>query len=215
MLPLNRRGHTRFAVVAVTLLAVGAAVIATTGGNQSRAAASTVQPVTQRFGVFRQNTLPISPGSLSDKAQQWLASVQATQQGGAQEASQDAEELPVASVVATGGGDKATVVAALGNDEICALDESSEVGTCATADLAGAGHAFSAAPAGCDAYHVIGFMPDGVSSLEVEASGNDIPVMSNVYEATLSAENTTLTSQNFSVEVVLPLGDYASMNPAC
>jgi hypothetical protein len=58
-------------------------------------------------------------------------------------------------------------------------------------------------------------MPDGVSSLEVEASGNDIPVMSNVYEATLSAENTTLTSQNFSVEVVLPLGDYASMNPGC
>ncbi|HET7121534.1 MAG TPA: hypothetical protein VFI17_09845 [Solirubrobacterales bacterium] len=197
-------------------MAVGAAIIATTGSSQSRADASTIQPLTQRFAVFSQNALPASPGSLSEKAQLWLASVRANQQVRLDaEAPQKAEELSVTSLATIETGDRATVVAALGDDEICALDEASEVGTCATADLAEAGHAFSATPAGCDAYHVIGFMPDGVSSLEVEASGEEIPVTSNVYDATLSAEDTTLTSQQSSVEVVLPLGEYANMNPAC
>jgi hypothetical protein len=233
MWSLHRHKRSRFAVMAFALLAAGAAVIATNGSSQSRADASTIRPVTQRFGVFRQNALPVSPSSLSDKGQLWLGSIQANQKARlAAEASQMPSDSPpatvpnaavegssVSSLVTIASGDGATVVAALGEEQICAFDETAEVGTCTTADLAEAGHAFSAAPAGCNAYHVIGVMPDGVSFLEVKASSSDavkkIPVTSNVYEATLSAEETVLTSQNPSVEVVLPLGDYASMNPAC
>ncbi len=229
MSSLHRHKRSLFAVMAVALLAAGAVAVASNGGGQGSADASTIQPVTQKFGVFRQSAVPVSPSSLSDKAQLWLGSIQGSQQARlAAAASQTpsgnqpatvpnsaVEGSSVSSLVTIEGGSGATVVAALGEEEICAFDETSEVGTCANAGLAEAGRAFSAAPAGCGAYHVIGVMPDGVSSLAVNGSGKNIPVTSNVYEATLSAEETVLTSQNPSVEVVLPLATYASMNPAC
>lgn len=243
MSSLFRHKRSLLAVTAVVLLATGAAVVATGGTGQSRADASTDQPVTQRFGVFRQDALSVAPSSLSDKAQLWLDSIQANQRTRAaieaqrarlaSEAAQAAgantstptrdravEGSSLSSLARVDGGDGTVVVAALGDEEICAYSEATEVGTCATAALAEAGRAFSAAPAAeCGSYHVIGIMPDGVSSLQAKAAGTDavreIPVTSNVYEATLGAEETVLTSQNPPVEVVLPLGDYARMNPGC
>lgn len=219
--------HNRFFLVAMAalLLAAGAAAVAINEGKQSSADASTIQPVTQRFGVFSQDALAVSPSTLSDKAQLWLESIS---QGArlATEASQApmepgtaAEGSSISSLAKVEGDNGVTLVAARGDEEICAFAETSEVGTCATDSLAEAGRAFSAAPAGCSAYHVVGIMPNGVSSLAVKTSGTDavqvIPVRSNVYEATLSAEEAVLTSQNPSVELILPLGEYAEMNPAC
>ena len=227
MSSLFQQKRSLLAVMAVFLLAVGAAAIIANGTSQSRADASTAQPVTEQFAVFSQGAAPVSPSSLSDKAQVWLETIQGNQRARlAAEASRASSDSSAAvdgsslSALATAeGGDGITVVAALGKETICAFDEGSELGTCAAAGLAEAGGAFTAAPEGCDAYRVLGVMPDGVTSLTAKTAGSDavkeIPVSSNVYEAILSAEETVLTSENPSVEVALPLDEYAGMNPAC
>lgn len=230
MSSLFQHKRSVLAVMAAFLLAVGAAAIVVNGSSQSRADASTAQPVTEQFAVFSQGAIPVSPSSLSGKAQLWLESIQGNQRtrlaaeasqtsgdSSAQEAADEGSSL--SSLTTVERGDGTTVVAALGKEMICAFDEGSELGTCAAAGLAEAGGAFTAAPEGCNAYRVFGVMPDGVTSLTAKTAGSDavreIAVSSNVYEATLSAEETVLTSENPSVEVALPLGEYAGMNSAC
>jgi hypothetical protein len=111
------------------------------------------------------------------------------------------------------------VVAAEVGGRVCVLSEGLEVGVCAGRGLAESGKAFSAAPAGCGSYHVVGVMPDGVTSLDATtADGRDagsIPVQGNVYEATLPAEDTILSSASAGIEVELPLADYAAADSSC
>ena len=231
MASVFRKKSLLLVAVPVTLLAAAGIGLAVNGSSQSYAEASAAQPVTKQFGVFANGEAQVSQGSLSDTAGRWLESIQAGQRtrlaaeaaraqgGGSLDSSANAGggEPSVTALAETEGSDGSTVVvAAVGDEEICAFDEGSELGTCAPTTLAATGHAFSAAPAGCDAYNVIGVMPDGVSSLTVTPGDSKvIPVTSNVYEATLSAKKTTLTSQNPPMEVVLPLDEYAKLNPAC
>jgi len=186
------------------------------GGGQDRAGATTVQTVAQQFRVFSQGAA--APDSLPEKAQQWLASIQGSQSAHLAEESQSAtaENSEVSALAAVQGSDGSSIyVAALGQDTICTLNETSETGVCANEHLAETGNAFSATPIGCDAYSVIGIMPDGVSSLSINGGDGTIPVASNVYEATLSAKDTVLTSEDPAIQVELPLVEYASMNSAC
>lgn len=213
--------HKLLPLGVLALLAAIAFAIAMNGGGQDRAGATATETVEQQFQVFSQGAE--TPDTLPEKAQQWLASIQSNQSARlAEESSQSvaADNSEVSALAAVEGSEGSSVlVAALGGETICTLNETPEIGVCASKQLAEAGHAFSATPVGCDAYSVIGIMPDGVSSLSINSSGGGsdgaIPVESNVYEATLSAEDTVLTSEDPAIQVELPLGEYANMNPAC
>ena len=225
--------YRRIILTCVTCVLAAVAIIAvsTREGGGGSADASQPRTLRQAFGVLREASAAESSNKLSGKAEIWLASVESSQgvDRGSQIAGLGSESSiavdasdsiaspgPVTTVEDSSG---ATAVVAEVNEGICALVEGSGIGLCADQALAEAGHAFSAAPSGCNAYKVVGFMPDGVSSLSVLAPSHQdpqsIPVRSNLYEVTLSAEDTVLKSDQAGVEVELPLGSYKEANPDC
>ena len=210
---------------AVLVLAVVAVVVALSGGGHSSADA-TPQPTAQgQFSILSGTSTDAA--SLSKNAQQWLSSVSSSQSSNlaAEAAGATTDSLAQAStsdVTAIGtaeGSSGDTVVVAEVGGRVCALSEGFEVGLCAGKGLAESGQAFSAAPVGCDAYHVVGLMPDRVSSLSATTVGGrevgQVPVHGNVYEATLAPEDSVLSATDGAIEVELPLADYAASNTAC
>ena len=112
-------------------------------------------------------------------------------------------------------------LAAIG-DSLCVVRQRSI--SCNEGARAVAGELFGAAPDGCGGYHLLGAVPDGVTQLSVDRRGDgsldtNLPVTSNVYEASLSAVDTVVTGVNSAGEAVfkveLPLEWYAATNDAC
>jgi hypothetical protein len=211
----------------VILMAAVAAVVALAGGGHNSAAASPQPTAEGQFAVLAQGPASTDPESLSEKAREWLSSISSDQSSNlaAEAAGATAGSLAqsgtsdVTALGTTEGSSGDTVVAAEVGGRVCVLSEGFEVGVCAGRGLVEAGQAFSAAPVGCDAYHVVGVMPDGVSTLTATTVGGQsagqIPVEGNVYEATLTPEDTVLSAAGGDIEVELPLADYAAGNSAC
>ena len=214
---------------AVLLVAVVVGIAVSSSGGSGRADASDVQPVDEHFAVFREQLVPTGVSSLPAKSQQWLRAIQVSSAQAEQLAAGTdqarssqpmVEERTSVSALTTVGpvGDGSTVAVAVVGQNVCAFDEGPGIGECANQNLALAGRAFSAVPVGCDNYRVLGLMPDGVSDLSVttpSGTTGSVAVSSNIYEATLPAERTTLVSKDPPVEVELPLDQYAAMNDAC
>jgi hypothetical protein len=126
-----------------------------------------------------------------------------------------------AGTAETPSGDEVLVTGAAAR--ICVQNLATGLSNCADSDLAAAGQVYSAAPdfeaspQGCGAWQIIGLMPDGVESLNVVAEGAEepanIPVVDNVYTATVAPVRTILSSGSISVEI--PLDQFASGNTAC
>jgi hypothetical protein len=123
-------------------------------------------------------------------------------------------------VVPSEAGDDITIAAI--RDSICVVQQRSI--SCNEETRAVAGELFGAAPVGCDRYHVLGAVPDGVTELLVNARAEDatdstLPVRSNIYEGNLNAGDTVITGLNNAGEAVfkteLPLDWYAATNDAC
>lgn len=205
------------------ILATLATVALLTGTGHSAADATPPPTVHGQFEVLSEGAGSSDRASLSDKARQWLSSIGSEQstQLSAEAAgattgtlTQAPSSEPTAIATAEGSSGDTVVVAEVAG-RLCVLSEGFEVGLCASRSLAEAGQAFSAAPAGCSAYHVVGIMPDGVTALTTSTGTSEIPVRSNVYEATLSPQDTVLSSTDGNVRVEIPLSGYAAGNSAC
>lgn len=106
------------------------------------------------------------------------------------------------------------------DEQTCLLSKNDGSGPCGSNEQVALGKSFSAYPVGCDAYMVVGIMPDGVEELSIAsrtkgAAERSIPVVSNIYHAKLGTTKTTLTSADDSVKVTLPLDWYTSDNDGC
>lgn len=106
--------------------------------------------------------------------------------------------------------------------KICVVSTGRGPGNCAPSDQAAEGQMFTASPAPdqCNSVHVLGLVADGIGEMSIDQgglgrTGESIPVTSNVYTATLPARPTTLTADDGSVSVSMPLDSYVSQNSAC
>lgn len=165
-------------------------------------------------------------GDLPPQGAEWLTMVQRLPQPRASITEFAPEETATVSEIGSGptAGGGTAVLAEVG-DLICAVQLEPEArvpGTsaCGEAELAAAGRAFTATPAGCDAYRLWGIMPSGVEVLSISSAAGQmqVPVSSNVYEAELEPVATVVSGRFESGEafdVHVPLNKYAAMDEGC
>lgn len=195
------RNAAIIAAVGISVL-VGLVVLLSAG----RSGASPVKTPSQRFGVLTPATTP-AVAQLPTEAQSWLGTL------GDLPGSGSLSSVGLARV--PGGG---SVAVAQTGEDVCINNVQASSATCGSAAMGATGKLFVATPAGCGSYEVTGIVPDGVASLNVEASGSkvaSIPVSENVYVATLPAVETVLTSADGSVTIEVPLGWYGRTGEAC
>jgi hypothetical protein len=181
----------------VAVVAAAVVLIASTSQADSPVRAS--ETTADDFGVLSSSDIGTVPGDLS-------TAVSAVKQ---------MTGLPIdtVGVAELASGDSA-LVAATGS-YVCVASAGGNA-SCGEESLALSGELFGATSVGCDAYHVVGLVPDGVSELSVEGQdAKTIPVNDNVYSATLAPVDTTLSSNDGSVSISVPLGWYAKDNSAC
>lgn len=195
------RGRAVVAMVGVSTCLIGLALLL----GASKGHATAPRNPDETFEVLGQSGAnPVSEASASSGA--WLAEI--ADRGGA----------PVTETGAVETSSGHEVVVAATEDEICARDLSTEASNCGSTAMVTQGRIFVATPAGCDAWTVLGVVPNGVDRLNIERNGaveGSVPVSSNVYETTLPAEATTLSSADGSIRIKLPLASYSAQNEAC
>jgi hypothetical protein len=147
--------------------------------------------------------------ALPPRAKTWLTATETTPYAGGQ--------VSLLGSTSIEGGE--IVVATVGNST-CALSLKEEVSACGETERVEDGEIFAASPSGCDAYTVIGMVPDGITELSVDRGADGkveatLPVVSNVYQGTFESVHTVLRNAAGGVAINLPLSSYASMNDGC
>ncbi len=190
-------------------------------GAGSSDAATSPPPRTGAFSVLGLGATETTVANLPAAAQQWLkvAAINplVAVEGAGGSAGAQTPEAPSKVTTALGPDEQKLTFAALG-DRVCFLDESVGAANCGGRSLVEQGDLFTATPAGCN-FNVVGMMPDGVSSLSARSDSGQalptVPVVSNVYSIVAPPENLTLTSQDGSVSVQVPLSVYAKEAGRC
>lgn len=180
------------------LVAVAAALILVAASTEADSTEGASEAVAGEYAVLSSSNVEAAPSNVASA----LSLVE--QMSGA-----PADSFGVADLAS---GDTALVAA---TGQFLCVAEIDGQASCGDADQAKSGDVFGATPAGCDAYRVVGLVPDGVDELVVSGQDASIPVTDNVYSATLAAVDTALASQDGSVSVDLPLGWYAKDNSGC
>lgn len=203
---ISRNG--KMVTVALAVFALTALAVALLSGKSD---ATEAPSMADNFGVL-QPASPSAVQALPDGSQEWLGNL--PEYGG------PAEEPSEVGVADTPAGEVAVVGA---EESICVYDPGESMSNCAGSGLAASGQVYTASPVfdaspnGCADWQILGLMPDGVTSLTVDAAGGNgpatIPVTDNVYTATLPPVPTTLSSGDISVEI--PLDQFAAGNTAC
>lgn len=208
----NTRARLISALVLLLFLGTAGAALALTA-TDATSAASEPRSTSPSLSVLQPAT-PNALAAISDEANNRLRFVMSHLDLRAPES--------VAAVGVAGSGRNETTVVAAGG-VICAFLVHG-IGGCDDRERVEAGQSIGAEPIGCDAYRVLGVVPDGVTKILVD-SGSDgtidttVPVESNVYIAVLKPAYTTAVGvgpsgqTQFTVEV--PLDYYASTNGAC
>ncbi|MDQ5893796.1 MAG: hypothetical protein QG596_57 [Actinomycetota bacterium] len=137
-----------------------------------------------------------------------------------------AARSPTEPVEVTGIGDtvipgEGKVSVAQVGEEVCAF-QVYEIGSCADEAEIAMGRIFTATPAGCEHYDVLGIVGNDIESILVSPEGESgyrLDVVENIYLGTFAAVQTAITgldaSGNTALTNLLPLGEYLEQNEAC
>jgi hypothetical protein len=205
MLSISRKAAVGLTLLAALVAAVAVALIA----SQSEATPSAVsESAKQKFSVLKPST-PSTLERLPAELRPALSLIESANPGAG----------PPTEVGVTGAPEKGRALVAATGSMLCVATAKDGM-SCGEEEQVVAGKIFGARPEGCNAYSVTGLVPDGIEHLTVDVGGDgtadgSLAVEGNVYAATLKATDTTLSSDDGSVKVSLPLDWYASQNESC